>query len=131
MAISDADTISLCRALYPAVTTDAASDAYLSAWLPWARSLTGAISWGADYDRGVAMLLAHRAYVGDPAGLLGGAPAGPLRSLSTLGMSVGMDSPVRAGAGGLSLALATTQPGRDYLAVQATLATYVLPHVSY
>lgn len=131
MAISDADTIALMRALYPQITTGAASDAYLSAWLPWARSMTGALSWGAQYDRGVAMLIAHRAMMDDPAGLLGGgAPPGPVRSISTLGMSLSVDPAVPATAGAWSQQLATTRAGRDYLAVMRTLPAYVLPHMS-
>lgn len=132
MPLSDAATIALARTLYPAVTTAAASDAFLTAWLPWARQLTGLRWWGLHYDRGVAMLIAARAYIADPAGLLGGGGApGPVRQIATLQMSAMFDS--SAGStdpSSLAALLATTQPGRDWLATRDTLPGRRLPHVS-
>lgn len=130
MPLSDAATIQLSRDLYPKLTTAAASDAYLTTWLPWARGFVGVSEWGSKYDTGVAMMLAHRAYGDDPAELLGtGGAAGPVSSITTLGMSASFGSNVTADAGQLELDLATTKPGRDFMAVRATLPDYVLPQV--
>ncbi len=126
MALSDAGVIALLRAMYPTITTDVASDAYLEVWLPWARSLEDAIEWATSYDRGLAMLLAHRV---QSSVIPGGNAPGPIKSISTLQMSASFDSAIREGAGALSRQLATTPAGRDWLAARATLPGYVLPRV--
>lgn len=127
MALSDAATIEKVRALYPSLTTDVASDVYLTAWLPWARSLVGVESWTTSYDLGVALLLAHLAIrspeTGDPSG-----PQGPLTAISTLGMSASFGAGVPADSDALDLWLSSgSTAGPAFLALRNSLPDYALP----
>lgn len=132
--MTDAEIIALTRALYPDVTVAAASDAYLTSWLTWARQLTGP-TWGDLRDQGVAILLAHRAYRGDPAGVFGGGGAyatGPLASIGKRSLSASW------GGGGATMArnqseadLTTTRAGLAWLALRDTLPGVVVGPVVY
>lgn len=127
MALSDAATIALARELYPGVTVAVASDTLMTAWLPWARALVGAPEWGAQYDTGVAMLLAFR---GQASGSSPGGGVGAVKSVSTLGMSVSYGDVVPASATGMDAWLATQQAGLDWLFTRSTLPSFWAPYVS-
>lgn len=128
MPLSDAATIALARELYPDVTTVAASDAFLTAWLPWARGLVGLGSWLTQYDTGVAMLLAHQGQRRGTASGGGGGASGPIQSISTLGMSVSYGS-TAGGTSSLDLVLSSTRAGSDWLSLRGSLPDYILPIV--
>lgn len=130
--MSDAAVIARARALWPALTTAAASDTFLSAWLVQARHLAASPRWGALQLDATAHALAHFAYRVDPAGLLtgGGASAGPVTSLSTLGLSASFAGPAAAQQRSAADAeLATTPPGRAFLALRASVASFSAPRV--
>jgi hypothetical protein len=119
------------RALWPAVTTGAASDAFLEAWLTWAQAQVGEIWTYAKALDGVAHLLAHIAYKVDPGSLLGGSSAGaagPVTSLSTLSLSASFgDAAGLGGYTGSDADLSTTGPGRSFLTLRNTLAGVHVP----
>lgn len=120
---TDAELIALARALWPGVTTAVASDATLTAWLPWARGMQAAVSWGDLYDTGIACLLAH-AGLRSPAS--GSVNPGPTTSKSTLGMSQSWGHVATTSL--LESDLSTTSPGLRWLQIRGTLVDYlVLP----
>lgn len=121
MALSDAAVVALARELYPDVTTAVASDAYLLAWVPWAREQVGLGEWLAMYDTGVAMLLAARGQL-----KASGAAGGLATSVSTLQMSVTRESLVTSGSIS-DRRLASTAAGSDYLALREVIPASVLP----
>lgn len=127
MALSDAATITMVRGLFPYLTTSVASDVYLTAWLPWARSLVGVESWIASYDMGVSLLLAHLAIrspeTGDPSG-----PQGPLTAIATLAMSASFGAGVPADSDALDIWLSSgSTAGPAFLAIRNSLPDYALP----
>jgi len=124
VALTDAEILVLARELFPDVS---ASDAFLTAWLPWARSLVGSSAWALLYDQGVAMLLAARAQAaGQTTG--GGVVLGAVRNVSTLGMSMSVDALV-VGGSVLDMWLAGTPAGAAFLATRNTLPAYTTPYV--
>lgn len=132
MALSDADTLALARSLWPAMTTAAVSDAFLTSYLPGVRSMVAAVRWGTLYDTACAHLLAHFAYRVDPTGTLNGVGAsspGGVTSRSTGALSVSYGSGT-GGATGLAAAdafLASTAPGQAYLMLRDTRGAIVAP----
>jgi len=130
MALSDAEIIASARAFWPALTTDAASDVFLTTWLSWARTQQGAAQWGDLYDQGLAHLLAHIAYHMDPNDeLSGGTVGGPIRSIATLQMSLSVDSSIADGSDTPTRMAAATKPGGVWLMLRATLPDRILPIV--
>lgn len=113
--------IALCRELWPAVTTAAASDAFLTAWYDDVAGIAGEVYFGSDTLLARAHLLAHEAYRVDPNDVLGGGGvAGPVQSVTTSRRSVSYA--VSAGVQNVTLAdadLATTKPGLAYLRLRA------------
>lgn len=130
-SVTDAEAIAQARAMFPQVTTTAASDAFLGGWMDWARSQVGpAFRTTAKARDGLALLLAHQAYRVDPGGVLGsgGVAAGPVTGLSTLGMSASFGA--AGGTGSASSAdaeLRTTRPGSMFLSLRDTLVTPNVP----
>lgn len=120
--------IALLRTRYPAITTSIASDAYLESWGVWAEEIANPEPWGTRWVDGMVLLLAHRVRAD---GLLtpgGGAAPGPLRSLSTLGMSASWGaSPAEAHVDLADADLSTTPEGRAYLQLRATVLDVVMP----
>ena len=130
-SVTDAEAIAQCRAMFPVITTTAASDVFLGVWLTWARAQVGP-AWRTTTKSkdALALLLAHQAYRVDPAGVLGsgGVAAGPVTGLSTLGLSASFGSP--GGTGSASSAdaeLRTTRPGSMFLALRDTLVSPNVP----
>lgn len=134
MAGTAAERIALCRALWPQVTTAAASDAFLTSWLDWAVAFVDDVAWGfPDADVAVAHLLAHVAYRVDPAAELGTGGAmgvGAIASLTTLRLSASFGAGSGASSayfGAADAELATTRPGSMFLALRGTHAAFVVP----
>jgi len=122
---SDAVIIARARALWPALTTAAASDALLSTWLPQARHFAGSAAWTPRLDA-LAHALAHFAYRVDPTGALGGGgSAGPVSSLSTLGLSA--TYAVRQARSDVDAEFQSTPPGRALLALRASIFAFRAP----
>lgn len=133
MALSDSGLIALCRALWPQVTVDAASDAYLTAWLPQAKQLTGT-QFRASRDMAMAHLLAHYAVRGDPSGYFGtggvAGATGQLASNSTAELSASWgNAPIPKGFEGSDLL--TTRPGQAWLQIFMTLPVRLPRYVAY
>jgi len=128
MASSDATLVALCRTLYPAVTTSVASDAYLTAWLEWAKSLVGIRAWGSKYDIALATLLAHIAYR-DSDELAGGATGsgGATTSIRTLQMAASFGDRSGSAQSETDAELLTTKPGSRFLSMRGALAAAAFP----
>lgn len=107
--LSDAETLSLAREMWPSVTIAYASDAFLLAWLPMCRDEVDACLFGSTYDMAVACLLAHYAMVVDPGGTGAGSGVGALASLSTGRISVSYLSDDSIGG-----THGTTKPGQAF-----------------
>lgn len=108
--LTDADIIAHARALWPAVTVDAASDAFLLARLPGLRRRVSLVDLGEDYDDALAHLLAHTAYRVDPGGTFGTGPLpGRLTSVHTGALSASFAPGADVGEYGY------TAPGLAYL----------------
>lgn len=116
--LTDATIIARTRALWPALTTAVASDAFCEAWVPAARLYVGT-GWGSAELDALSHLVAHYIYRIDPAGTLGtgGAGIGAVQSISTNGLSASFAAPTVAPA---DVELATTRPGSAYLSLRAT-----------
>lgn len=125
--------IALCRELWPAVTTAAASDAFLTAWYDDVQGMAGEVYFGTDTLLARAHLLAHQAYRVDPAGLLGGGSGvGPVQSVTTSRRSVSYGTAAGVQSATLGDAdLATTKPGLAYLRLRerrpSRLPTVITP----
>jgi hypothetical protein len=125
------EAIARARALWPQVTVEAASDVFLEAWVDWACAQVGP-NWSSLKARdGLAHLLAHMAYRGDPAGVLGGGvpSPGPLKSLTTLGLSASFGAAGNGSYRGGDADLAQTGPGQAFLALRKTIAKVTVPRV--
>lgn len=73
--------ITLARELYPWLTTDAASDAFLTSWYGHAEEIAGDAYFGDAVIQARAHLLAHAACIVDPTGALSGYASGPVQSI--------------------------------------------------
>lgn len=128
-----AAVIARARALWPPLTIAAASDAFLTASLDWAVKVdSGEIDPPSYLDR-LALLVAHRAYAVDPAGALGtgGGGGGPATSIRTRDLAVTYGSTAAASsASGTDAWLATTAPGREYLALRDSRDQIAAPFVA-
>lgn len=127
---TDAEVIAAARARAPIAS---ASDALLTAWLPWCRSVASAPAWTptAKLLDGLAWLLAHRAevYLRDTAGGSSGGGGGSViggavsRSEGPRSVSYGIGGGA-SGGGGLTpaeLDLSSTASGRAFLGLRATI----------
>ena len=131
---TDAAVIAMARALWPALTVGAASDAFLSASLLWARAADNGQVDPPSYLVRLAHLIAHRAYAVDPAGALGSGntTGAPLTSIGTRELSNGYGSTSATGsASALTAWLATTAPGAEYLALRDSRAPIAAPFVGF
>lgn len=132
MSLSDAATVALARALWPDLTTAAASDAFLLAWVAHARDLASATAFGSSYDRAVAHLVAHFAYRLDPNRKLrtgGASAAGPVKSSATGRLSGSVGNASESAAGNVEKQLLQTAPGQVFLALRDAQAAIVAPFV--
>jgi hypothetical protein len=120
--LSDAATIALARSLWPGLTTTVAADALLEAWLPWARAQQSIVSWGTQYDIGIACLLAHAGLRSPAAGSVN---PGPTTSRSTLGLSQSWAAVQVTPGNLLDADLATTAAGLRWLSMRAGLVDFI------
>jgi len=117
--------ISQVRALYPDLTEDVVSDAFLTAWMGWAKAQAGT-DFKADQALATSLLLAHAAYkwlFSKDAGGIGGnvtsISTGQISaSFATNGFSVGGDNDY-----------ASTIAGSAYLQLRASKARIVAPRI--
>lgn len=132
MALSDAATVALARGLWPDLTTAAASDAFLIAWVPFARALASETQFGAAYDMAVAHLVAHAAYRLDPNRKLrtgGASAAGAVKSSATGRLSGSIGNAAESASGNVEKQLLQTAPGQVFLSLRDVQAAIIAPFV--
>ena len=124
MTLSDTELITFARQLWPDLTEDAASDAFLLAWLPQQRRHVSEAAFGEEYDIAVAHLLAHAAYRLNPGKKLG-TPGAAFSGSVTAKRSgkVGANfSDASAGVRFTDKNLATTAPGMMFMEIRDNLS---------
>jgi hypothetical protein len=134
MVPTDAAVIAGVRAAWPALTTAAASDAFFVTSLLWARAIDNGEIDPPSYLQRLVCLAAHRAYAVDPAGLLGSGSggAGATSSVRTRDLAVSYAVSAQASSSSAVTAwLATTAPGREYLALRDSRAEIAAPFVVF